>query len=47
MATGYCMKCRKKIEMRKPKLVTFRNKTLAVTGVCPNCGTKVFRIGRG
>ena len=46
MATAYCMKCRKKVEIRDPKQIRLKNKTLAVQGVCPSCRTKVFRIGK-
>ncbi|MGQ9546832.1 MAG: DUF5679 domain-containing protein [Dehalococcoidia bacterium] len=44
MATAYCMKCRKKVEIRNPRRVTLKNKRPATQGVCPVCGTKVFRI---
>jgi DNA-directed RNA polymerase subunit RPC12/RpoP len=44
---AYCMKCRKKVEMKNPKAVTLKNKRPATQGSCPNCGTKVFRIGKG
>jgi predicted RNA-binding Zn-ribbon protein involved in translation (DUF1610 family) len=40
------MKCRKKVEMRNPKAVTLKNGRPATQGTCPNCGTKVFRIGK-
>lgn len=42
----YCMKCRKKVEIRNPKQITLKNGRPAVQGVCPVCGTKVFRIGK-
>ncbi len=44
MATAYCMKCRKKVNMANPRRVTLKNKRPATQGVCPSCGTKVFRI---
>ena len=44
---AYCMKCRKKVEIKNPKAVTLKNKRPATQGVCPACGTKVFRIGKG
>jgi DNA-directed RNA polymerase subunit RPC12/RpoP len=47
MAQAYCMKCRKKVEIKNPRSVTLKNKRPATQGVCPNCGTKVFRIGKG
>ncbi len=46
MPQAYCMKCRKKIEIKDAKQTTLKNKRPAVQGVCPTCGTKVFRIGK-
>jgi len=46
MATAYCMKCRKKVEIKNPQQVTLKNGKSAVQGVCPVCNTKVFRIGK-
>jgi len=46
MATAYCVKCRQKREMKDPKQITFKNGRPALQGVCPVCGTKVFRIGK-
>lgn len=43
---AYCVKCRKKVEIRNPKSITMKNKRPATQGECPNCGTKVFRIGK-
>ena len=47
MVQAYCMKDRKKVEIKNPKNVTLKNGRPAVQGVCPICGTKVFRIGKG
>jgi len=44
---AYCMKCRAKKEMKDAKSITMRNGKPATQGVCPACGTKMFRIGRG
>ena len=44
---AYCMKCRKKAEIKNAKAVTLKNKRPATNGTCPTCGTKVFRIGKG
>ncbi len=44
---AYCMKCRKKVEIKNPQQVTMKNKRPATKGVCPTCSTKVFRIGKG
>lgn len=46
MATAYCMKCRKKVEIKDAKQITLKNGRPAMQGVCPTCGTKVFRIGK-
>ncbi|MDP4000449.1 MAG: DUF5679 domain-containing protein [bacterium] len=46
MATGYCVKERKKIEIKDPKQVELKNGRPAVSGTCPDCGTKVFKIGK-
>lgn len=44
---AYCFKCRTKREIRNPERVTLKNGRPATRGVCPVCGTKVFRIGQG
>jgi len=44
---AYCMKCRTKREIKNAKAVTLKNKRPATQGVCPVCGTKLFRIGKG
>ena len=33
-------------EIKDPKKVTLKNGKPATQGVCPKCGTKVFRIGK-
>ncbi len=43
---AYCMKCRTKREMSNPKAVKMKNGKPATQGVCPKCGTKMFRIGK-
>lgn len=45
MVKAYCVKDRKMVEVKNPKNVTLKNGRPAIQGVCPNCGTKVFRIG--
>ncbi len=44
MATAYCMKCRRKVEIRNPRRIMLKNRRPATQGVCPSCNTKVFRI---
>ncbi|MBA7695611.1 hypothetical protein ES703_104241 [subsurface metagenome] len=43
---AYCMKCRTKREMKDAKAIIMKNGRPATQGVCPVCGTKMFRIGR-
>ena len=43
---GYCMKCRAKKEMKDAKAITMKNGRPATQGVCPACGTKMFKIGK-
>jgi len=43
---AYCMKCRTKKEMKDAKAITMKNGKPATQGVCPTCGTKMFRIGK-
>ena len=42
---AYCMKCRAKREMKDTRAITMKNGKPATQGVCPVCGTKMFRIG--
>lgn len=43
---AYCMKCKTKREIQNPQ-ATFNAKGSPVTvGVCPVCGTKLFRMGK-
>jgi len=44
---AYCFKCRAKREIKNPQRVMLKNGRPATRGVCPICGTKVFRIGKG
>ena len=44
MVQGRCMKCKKSVEIKDGKEVTMKNKMKAMKGLCPKCGTKVFRI---
>jgi predicted RNA-binding Zn-ribbon protein involved in translation (DUF1610 family) len=42
---GYCVKCKKKTTMDKATPVTLKNGRKATKGICPKCGTKMFKIG--
>lgn len=43
---GYCMKCRAKKEIKDAKAITMKNGRSATQGTCPDCGTKIFKIGK-
>jgi DNA-directed RNA polymerase subunit RPC12/RpoP len=43
---AYCLKCRKKVEMSSPKAIVMKNGRPATNGNCPECGTKIFKIGK-
>ena len=43
---AYCVKCHAKKEMKDAKSITMKNGKPATQGVCPTCGTKMFRIGK-
>ena len=46
MATSaYCVKCKKKREMKGEKQITMKNGRPATSGTCSVCGTKMFKIG--
>jgi Domain of unknown function (DUF5679) len=46
MPEGYCVKEKKKVEIKDPQQVTMKNGRPAIHGTCPSCGTKIFRIGK-
>ncbi len=43
---AYCVKCRTKREITAPKAVYTDNGTPATRGICPVCGTTLFRMGK-
>jgi DNA topoisomerase-1 len=43
---AYCVKCRTKREMNDPQAVFTDNGTPATRGICPVCGTTLFRMGK-
>lgn len=43
---AYCVRERRKVIMANPREVILRNGRHAVSGRCPNCSTKLFKIGR-
>ena len=45
LVTAYCVKCKTKREMKNPKKTKMKNGKPATKGVCPKCGTTLYRIG--
>jgi len=43
---AYCMKCKGKQTMSNPQEITMKNGRPATQGICPVCGTKMFKIGK-
>ena len=43
--TAYCVKCKRKVDMKNPKSVKMKNGRKATKGSCPKCGSGVYRIG--
>ena len=43
---AYCVKCREKKDMKDAKVIIMKNGRPATQGVCHDCGTKMFRIGK-
>lgn len=41
---AYCVKCKKKVEIKNPKQHIMKNKRVALRGICPSCSSKVFRV---
>jgi predicted GH43/DUF377 family glycosyl hydrolase len=44
---AYCVKCKAKREMQNPVVITLKNGRPAIQGICPRCGTRMFRIVKG
>jgi hypothetical protein len=43
MASGYCVKCKRKKTMKNPSPVRMKDGRKATRGTCPTCGTKMYR----
>jgi len=43
---GYCVKCKAKKEIKDAQEITMKNGRPATQGLCPDCGTKIFKIGK-
>jgi len=44
--TGYCVRCKKKVEMKDIKISETKRGVEMRKGKCPDCGTTVCRIGK-
>ena len=44
MTTGYCVKCREKVDMTDEEKVRMRNGKKAIKGKCSVCGTEIYKI---
>ena len=43
---AYCVKCKKKTQVRNAREVTMKNGRIAIQGTCKVCGTNLHRMGR-
>ena len=43
-AEGYCVRERKKVQIKDPERTTTKNGRPALKGTCPDCGAKIFRF---
>lgn len=43
---AYCVKCKGKVGMKNTQSIVMKNGRPATQGICPRCGTKLFRIGK-
>ena len=43
MGIAYCMKCREKKQMKQEQKVKVNGRD-ALRGICPKCGTKMFKF---
>jgi len=44
--SGYCLKCKKSVDIKNPQAITMKNGKPATKGTCPTCGTTIFKIGK-
>lgn len=47
MTEAFCLRCRTQREVGNPLQVKLKNGRRAVSGVCPVCKSKLFRIVKG
>jgi len=46
MVQAFCVKDKKKVEIKNPTQVKLKNGRPAIKGTCPICGATVYRIGK-
>ena len=46
IVSGFCMKCREKVNIKDMKETSTVKGTAMIKGVCPVCGTVVCRMGK-
>jgi len=44
VTTGFCVRCKQKVELQNAQQITMKNGRPAMKGKCSKCGTSVFRI---
>ncbi|MBO3804002.1 MAG: hypothetical protein JTT11_09080 [Candidatus Brockarchaeota archaeon] len=44
MASGYCLKCRKQVEVKDAAEQVLKSGRKALVGACPQCGTKIVKF---
>jgi hypothetical protein len=44
-AEAYCVKCKQRREIKDAVQIQMKNGRPATEGKCPECGTKMFKIG--
>ena len=45
--TAYCMKCKTQRVVKDVQFITTKNGRPAAQGVCPTCGTKMYKFLKG
>jgi len=43
---AYCVQCRHRCGIKNAERITMKNGSIVTQGTCPECGHKVFRVGR-
>lgn len=43
---AYCMRCKKNVRLKNPKIISIKAKLINIRGKCPSCDGKIVRGGR-